>query len=124
MSYSFPKHFDTNLIYIYISIGWQAYRGDQIHRKNSPTLPRSQIQAKKKQVSELFKLLFPTEFGKSRCSTKVTTINKHYINIMMNILYLYSTSQARSQPLHLLYYARAFLAYYRFKKTRTLCFKI
>ena len=22
---------------IYILIGWQAYRGDQIHRKNSPT---------------------------------------------------------------------------------------
>ena len=27
-------------------IGWQAYRGDQIHRKNSPTEPRNQIQVK------------------------------------------------------------------------------
>ena len=33
-----------------ISIGWQAYMGDQIHRKNSPTLPRSQIQVKKKKI--------------------------------------------------------------------------
>ena len=24
-------------IYMYILIGWQAYRGDQKHRKNSPT---------------------------------------------------------------------------------------
>ena len=27
-------------------IGWQAYRGDQIHGKNSPTEPRNQIQVK------------------------------------------------------------------------------
>ena len=30
-----------NVLYVqcavYILIGWQAYRGDQIHRKNSPT---------------------------------------------------------------------------------------
>ena len=31
-----------------ILIGWQAYRGDQIHRKNSPTEPWSQIQVKYK----------------------------------------------------------------------------
>ena len=31
---------------LYILIGWQAYRGDQIHRKNSPTEPRNQIQVK------------------------------------------------------------------------------
>ena len=34
--------------YIYILIGWQAYGGDQIHRKNSPTEPRNQIQVKYK----------------------------------------------------------------------------
>ena len=33
-------------IHIYILIGWQAYRGDQIHRKNSPSEPRNQIQVK------------------------------------------------------------------------------
>ena len=35
-------------MYIYILIGWQAYRGDHIHRKNSPTEPRNQIQVKYK----------------------------------------------------------------------------
>ena len=38
-----------------------------------------------KQVLELFKLLFPAKFGRSRCSTKVTTINKPNIDVMMNI---------------------------------------
>ena len=37
-----------------LSIGWQAYRGDQIHRKNSPTLPRSQIQLKKKNTCRAY----------------------------------------------------------------------
>ena len=30
----------------FLLIGWQAYRGDQIHRKNSPTKPRNQIQVR------------------------------------------------------------------------------
>ena len=36
-----PEHFLR-----YILIGWQASRGDQINRKNSPTEPRNQIQVK------------------------------------------------------------------------------
>ena len=42
--YIYPYIYTHIYPYIYILIGWQAYRGDQIHRKNSPTEPRNQIQ--------------------------------------------------------------------------------
>ena len=51
---------------ICILIGWQAYRGDQMHRKNSPTSARSQIQAKKKKHLPglyTFKTLLTADFG-------------------------------------------------------------
>ena len=49
---------------IYILIGWQAYRGDQIHRKNSPTEPRNQIQVKyEKHLPGLFKTRLTADFG-------------------------------------------------------------
>ena len=40
------RHKNGISIYLSILIGWQAYRGDQIHRKNSPTEHRNQIQVK------------------------------------------------------------------------------
>ena len=33
----FTDHYIIVNTTTYTSIGWQAYRGDQIHRKNSPT---------------------------------------------------------------------------------------
>ena len=48
----------THDLYIYISIGWQAYRGDHIHRKNSPTLPQSQIQVKKKILAGRINIIY------------------------------------------------------------------
>ena len=62
-TYGFLKHFDTKIILI----GWQAYRGDQIHRKNSPTEPRNQIQVKYEKhlpAYSTFKTRLTADFGK------------------------------------------------------------
>ena len=40
------KEFNRKELKNALLIGWQAYRGDQMQRKNSPTEPRNQIQVK------------------------------------------------------------------------------
>ena len=60
-----------NYIYTYIHvqytlIGWQAYRGDQIHHKNSPTELQNQIQVKYKNTCRAystFKTRLKADFG-------------------------------------------------------------
>ena len=48
---------------VYILIGWQAYRGERINRKNSPTEPRNQIQVKYKKHYSTFKIGLTADFG-------------------------------------------------------------
>ena len=58
--------YDTMYNVLLLLIGWQAYRGDHRHRKNSPTQPRSQIQVKYKNTCRAystFKIGLTADFG-------------------------------------------------------------